>query len=79
MKLDTRRYQSYLLRLWRDNLQGEWRASLQNTVTCQQYFFPDLDTLWVFLKDQVAETENQDSPDPVGEPPSGKEGRTSKT
>lgn len=49
MKLDTRIYQAYLLRLWRDHADGEWRASLQNTKSCQLYYFSDLEALFDFL------------------------------
>ena len=49
MKLDARLYQSYLLRMWRDDTDGEWRASLQNTKSCQMVYFSDLKSLFDFL------------------------------
>ncbi|NJM40990.1 MAG: hypothetical protein HC853_09550 [Anaerolineae bacterium] len=42
-------YQSYLLRVWRDESRGLWRASLQNTVTKRIYHFADADKLLEFL------------------------------
>jgi hypothetical protein len=47
-------YQSYLLRLWRENPQGPWRASLQSTSTEQVYAFGSLDQLWAFLMSYAA-------------------------
>jgi hypothetical protein len=47
-------YRSYLLRMWRDNPQGTWLASLQSTATEQVYVFADLEQLWAFLKTQAA-------------------------
>lgn len=74
MKLDTRRYQSYLLRLWRDDVQGEWRASLQDTLTCQKYFFPDLASLYGFLDHQAAQAAPVPGILPAGEPPAPQSG-----
>jgi hypothetical protein len=42
-------YQSYLLRVWRDETRGLWRASLQNTATKRIYHFADADKLLAFL------------------------------
>ncbi len=46
-------YQSYLLRLWRDNARAAWQASLQSTATEQVHHFPDLEQMWVFLQAQM--------------------------
>ena len=51
-------YQSYLLRMWRDDHQGTWRASLQSTVTEQIYRFPSLEDLLAFLIAQTAVEED---------------------
>jgi hypothetical protein len=42
-------YQSYLLRVWRDESRGTWRASLQNTATKHIYHFAEVDKLLAFL------------------------------
>lgn len=46
-------YQSYLLRLWRDNAQAAWQASLQSTATEQVHHFPDLEQMWAFLHAKI--------------------------
>lgn len=48
--MDTRLYQAYLLRLWRDTTQSEWRASLQNTKTNQLFYFASLEALFKFIE-----------------------------
>lgn len=53
-------YHSYLLRLWRDNANHPWRASLQCTATGEKLAFADLLTLFTFLLEQVAVDENAD-------------------
>jgi hypothetical protein len=47
-------YHSYLLRLWREESQGPWRASLQSTATEQLYHFADLERLWAFIQALLA-------------------------
>jgi hypothetical protein len=63
-------YQSYLLRLWRDNARDAWQASLQSTASEQVHHFPDVDRMWAFLQAQlgidVDEPEAGDTP--AGEP-----------
>lgn len=44
-------YQSYLLRLWRESINGEWRASLQNVSTGQCRYFASLSQLCNFLEE----------------------------
>jgi len=46
-------YHSYLLRLWRDNSNHPWRASLQSTATGEKLAFADLLTLLAFLVEQL--------------------------
>ncbi len=47
--MQTERYQSYLLRLWRDTETGPWRASLQNIANREQVFFSTLEELFGYL------------------------------
>lgn len=42
-------YQSYLLRLWHENDDISWRASLQDIASQEQFFFPTLEALFMFL------------------------------
>lgn len=46
-------YHSYLLRLWRDDVDQPWRASLQSTATADTLAFADLHALLVFLVEQL--------------------------
>jgi hypothetical protein len=46
-------YHSYLLRLWRDNANHPWRASLQCTATGEKLAFADPLTLFTFLVEQL--------------------------
>jgi hypothetical protein len=36
--------------MWRDSLDGEWRCSLQDTVSCQTRIFTDLLALVAYLQ-----------------------------
>ena len=45
-------YQSYLLRMWRESVDGEWHASLQDVATSECRNFPNLASLFAFLSDQ---------------------------
>ena len=54
-------YQSYLLRLWRDNPRAPWQASLQSTATEETIRFPDVEQMWAFLQAQM--TEEGDPPE----------------
>jgi hypothetical protein len=47
-------YHSYLVRLWQDNAQAPWRASLQSVQTGETVRFGDLDALFAFLAAQTA-------------------------
>jgi hypothetical protein len=46
-------YQSFLLRLWREGSQPQWRASLQSTVTGERFGFAGLADLHEFLVQQT--------------------------
>lgn len=52
---DTSLYQSYLLRLWRDNPQSPWRASLQSSATEELQHFATAEELWTYLMAQMAD------------------------
>ena len=41
--------QSYLLRMWRESLTGEWRASVRDVVTSESHYFTNLSSLFEFL------------------------------
>ncbi len=48
----SRRYESYLLRLWESDGAGEliWRASLESTDTGERHGFADLVSLFAYLE-----------------------------
>ena len=54
-------YQSFLLRLWRVQQNGEntWRASLENTSTGQKQYFSRLEALCEFLHTFGSAVENE--------------------
>ncbi len=54
MTTSYRCYQSYLLRVWKENPAGEWRATLQNVVSGECRHYASLTDLYVLL-DQQAE------------------------
>ena len=41
-------HQSYLVRLWRDDPQGEWRVQIKHVTTGEEQFFSSLDRLFVY-------------------------------
>ena len=47
-------YRSYLLRVWRDDSQKAWRASLQSTHDEQLNHFVNLEALYVHLLTQLS-------------------------
>jgi hypothetical protein len=52
MKPIYRLYQSYLLRLWKEQVESDWRASLQEVVTGECHYFSNLQALFTFLESQ---------------------------
>lgn len=46
-------YQSYLIRLWRDDQGGPWRASLKSTATGETHAFGQAGSLLAFLAAQI--------------------------
>ena len=67
-----RLYLSYLLRLWSNaggGERGSWRASLESPVTQEQRHFPDLESLFAFLRamtEQEPAADVADSTDVMG-------------
>ncbi|MFQ5421838.1 MAG: hypothetical protein ACE5EY_15920, partial [Anaerolineae bacterium] len=54
------RYQAYLLRLWRQQAQGQaaaWRISLENVHTGERVIWRSLDELTTFLETQLKTAE----------------------
>ena len=53
----TIHYQSYLLRLWRENPDSPWRASLESVTTGERQVFARLDALLAFLESGSGQAE----------------------
>jgi hypothetical protein len=53
---------SYLLRLWRSGVDGEWRASLQSVQSGERHVFVDLEALLTFLVEEVNPPAKWDGP-----------------
>ena len=51
----TRDYQSYLLRMWKEEEPVGWRASLQNVSTQECHYFDNMTNLLSFLYNQVGQ------------------------
>jgi hypothetical protein len=43
-------YKSYMLRVWRDEVEGGWRATLESVTTGEVHAFAHLDQLVAFLE-----------------------------
>jgi len=50
--------------MWRESADGEWRSSLQDTVSCKTYFFADLAALADFLGAQAGDEPAGQAPNP---------------
>jgi len=50
-------YQSYIIRFWRDNPQGIWRASLHSTADNEKFVFAAGDDLFKFLATRLTADE----------------------
>lgn len=48
-------YQAYMLRIWQEDEELPWRASLQNPHTGEQHHFATLSHLFAFLEAQTNE------------------------
>ena len=46
-------YSAYLVRLWQEDAQRPWRASVQSVRTGEKFFFATLDELFAFLQAQT--------------------------
>lgn len=51
-------YHAYLIRIWRDNEQLPWRATLIMPQTGEQFSFATLEQAMAFLADRVYQTNN---------------------
>lgn len=49
MRTIATRYHSFLLRIWRDDFESDWRASLQDVKTGDCHYFASLEALTRFL------------------------------
>ena len=58
-------YHSYLLRLWRNDPQQPWRASMQCTATGEFHHFASMEHLINFLQVQPNRDEAPATPAPV--------------
>ena len=58
MKEETKRYASYLLRVWRSETQGKacWRVSLEDTRSGKRQGFADLADAFAFLEARYGAT-----------------------
>ncbi len=54
--MSKREYMAYLLRLWRENRDGAWRALLENPNTDERVGFANLNELIEFLESKTGET-----------------------
>lgn len=50
------KYQSYLLRMWKDGENGEWRAFLLTIPTQERHHFANLEALFDFLNNNPGNT-----------------------
>lgn len=57
-------YFSYLLRIWQSGpvKAATWRASLECPLTGERRTFASLEDLWIFLQDQIATTQQEQTP-----------------
>jgi hypothetical protein len=51
--------QSYLLRIWRDGEEGQWRATLLTIPTQERHQFTSMDGLFNFLEYRAGRTESK--------------------
>jgi hypothetical protein len=54
--MSKREYMAYLLRLWRENRDGPWRALLENPNTKERIGFANLNELVEFLENKTGES-----------------------
>jgi hypothetical protein len=51
-------YLSYLLRVWKDSIDGEWHATIQDVISGESYHFATLYELYVNLRELTSERGN---------------------
>jgi hypothetical protein len=61
-------YQSYLLRLWREEPNGAWRVSLENITNGEKHGFAHFEQLVAFLEADEARLRGKEEPPPVSQP-----------
>ena len=59
----TYRYQSYLLRVWREGGNGPWRATLEDAHSGERRAFANLSRLFDFLEQQTDAVETDEEYD----------------
>ena len=55
MKTSLENYQSFLVRLWREDLEDQWRVTLQEVMSRKSYNFSSLAEMFEFLNSQGEE------------------------
>jgi hypothetical protein len=50
----TATYTAFLVRLWQENEEIPWRASVQSARTGEKTYFSDLESLFMFLRAQAS-------------------------
>ena len=68
MHTEARSYVAFLLRMWREDLDGEhcWRAVLQHAQTREEQVFSDVEALVDYLRAEFSGTERSPPADPDG-------------
>ena len=68
METNTQEYVAFLLRMWKENLNGayRWRAVLQDAQTREEQYFVDLEALVDHLRASFSESGRSPSVDPDG-------------
>ena len=59
----SQRYFSYMLRLWRDEVNPTWRTSIEDPHTGERKFFPDLEALCNYVQNQLTEVKLEEKSD----------------
>lgn len=65
MHSQNNNYCSYLLRIWRDTSDKEWRATLQDVFSGDSYHFATLLELYANLQEMTSGNQGRDSLDPA--------------
>lgn len=55
MRTISTQYHSFLLRLWRDDFEGDWRASLQDVKSGECFYFASMDAMVEFMMRKTKE------------------------